>query len=229
MILYTMTKEELVKELTADTQWIDSLRGGIVTKYSKRLNPKTAPDGHSLLGITTYTTPRKNRVIVAWTRVKTGKYITLESMHYFQYTAKNGTIQYINPCYGNQRLEPKNIVIYTAHALQRVRERAGMNLLETLAYQCSNEATAHYVGKYMYKGELKTMFNLGDKGMFITTEHRWGTTALTFVSYDLLGEAQEEEIKKCIRKTREYNDRKLIKLEDDCAKLPRFLKRSVMI
>ena len=38
MITYTMTKDELVRELHAECDWLDGLRAGIAIKYKKRLN-----------------------------------------------------------------------------------------------------------------------------------------------------------------------------------------------
>ena len=230
MITYTMTKDEVLAELASETVWLDSMRPGIAVKYRKQLNPKTAKEGYSLLGITTYATPRKNKVTCAWVRVKTGKYVTIESMHYYEYTTKRGTIQYINPSFGGVSPVPKKITIYSGHALQRLRERAGMTLNDMLAYQCTTDGfSTHFQGQYEYLGEMHTMFNLGDKGMFITDEHEWGIIAKTFVNYELLGEAQAAQIKTCLEKTKQYFGEKMRSISDMASEYPRFMRRSVLV
>lgn len=231
MITYTMTRAELLNEISEDCMWIDGLREGIAVKYRKKLNPKTAKEGHYLLGITNYITPRNNKVTVAWVRVKYGKYVTIESMHYFEYTAKLGNKQYINPCYKGKVPVPDKVVIYSGHALQRLRERADMSLTALIEYETGahDSYTHHFTGKYEYKGEVHTMFNLGDKGMFITGEHEWGVIAITFVRYDMLGEAQEKEIKECIEKTLAYGKEKERRMIANCKQLPRYMARKVVI
>ena len=229
MITYTMTKDELYKEIAADTMWLDSLKGGIAIKYRKQLNPKTAKEGYALLGITHYVSPRKNKIMVAWVRVTAGKYVTLNSVHYFEYVTKLGTIQYINPCYLSG-YSINQIVVYSGHALQRLRERAGFNLEEKVRYEINNECyCTHYSDKYIYKGEEHEMFNYADKGMFITIPHEWGIIATTFVNYELLGKDQCKTIHACIEKVKQYKEYKRDKLIDEASTLPRYMRKSVLI
>lgn len=230
MITHTMTKDELFKELHTEGMWIDSLRDGIAIKYKKRLNPKTATDGRTLLGITTYTTPRKNKVHIAWVRVKTGKFVTIQSIHYYEYTNQNGKRQYINPCYDSFGVRPKLVVVYTAHAMSRLRERAGLSLQDLLYYKADDDGfTVNYAGVYEYKGKKSTMFNFGDKGMFITEKCKWGEIAVTFVNYELLGPVQTEEIKRCMENIKTYNENREREMIESCEDVPRYYRRRVII
>ena len=230
MITYTMTKDELVRELRAECDWLDGLRPGIVIKYKKRLNPRTAKEGFTLLGKTAYTTPRNNRVHVAWVREKVGNYITILSVHFYEYTNQYGKKQYINPCYNGFGNNPRRIVVYTSHAMSRLLERAGMTIQDLLFYD--NDETGYnigYVGEYEYKGKKSTMFNLGDKGMFITEDCNWGVAAVTFVNYELLGPVQTAEIKKAIEKTKSYNEMRAKETIDFCKTVPRYARRTAII
>ena len=229
MITYTMTKDELYKEIAVENMWIDGLREGVAIKYRKQLNPKTAKEGYTLLGITHYVSPRKNKIMVAWIGVKAGKYLTLNSIHYFEYVTKLGTVQYMNPCFGCNN-DVKKMVIYSGHALQRLRERAGFNLEEKVRYEINSKSYCiHYANKYVYKGEEHEMFNYADKGMFITAPHEWGIIATTFVNYELLGEDQCKTIHACLEKIMEYKDYKRDDFIDEASTLPRFMRKSVLI
>ncbi len=230
MITYTMTKEELSKELLSDCLWLDSLRQGISIKYRKYLNPKTATEGHKTLAVTTYITPKNNKVICAWVRVKAGKCVTVESMHFYEYTTNQGVKQYINPCYKGFTATPtiSQIVVYSAHALQRLKERANMSLYDMFNYK-GNHIAASQIGEYTYKDEKHTMFNFCDIGMFIYKPHEWGIIATTFINLELLGEEQSNKVKECYDNAVNYSQSKMNAVIDYSKSVPRNVSRKCLL
>lgn len=207
MITYTMTKDELYRELASDAEWLIGLSGGIAIKYKKKLTLKTAPEGFHCLGISRYTTPKNNKVFCSWLSVRANNVITVEQLCLFEYVTKSGVVQYVAPCFPHMSNRPNNVIIYTAHAIERLRDRAGLSFEDMLRY--SAEFPSHHRDYYEYKGEKKEMFDFGDKGMFICEPHEWGVCAVTFVNNDILKANQEEKLNECISKTEDYRGFKL--------------------
>ena len=222
-----MTKPELLTELTREDDWIQDRKDGVCVKYRKLLNPKKVPEGFRVLARTTYTTPRNNKVIVFWVRVKRDKLLMVETVYYFEYQTPNGKKQYLMPLFNN-RSDAQEVVIFTVHAMQRVQERAGMPFLDLAEYEC-NHGVAGKKAKYTYNGKETLVVNAGDKGLFILEEDKWGYAAATFISNQIMKDNQTEKLNECEKYTKEYQQHRTDDFNQKLKDIPRYIRRKMAL
>ena len=121
MILETMTREEVFKEIKQDEDWLKGMGYGLMKKYSKQLKDKRY--GHrEILGMSSYTTPNNNRVHCVHQKYysdKDNKYASVCFVSLYEYRCGD-KLRYIYPIYGYGVFEncPCGLVVFTEHCQQ---------------------------------------------------------------------------------------------------------------
>lgn len=186
-----MLKEDLLKELKKEIDFVSGLSFGILKKYHKQIaNGKQ----EKILGITKYKSPRNNNIWVVWQLdIYDKKRKSISDTVFVEYRNNQGEVNYIMPCY-NMYNTMSDCVVITGHSIQRLKERTGMDWKGFLEYGYSKKFKFCY-DSYVYQGKESQATAFGDKGLFmVVTDDKWGTTFKTFVSSDLLGTNQLETL-----------------------------------
>ena len=201
MIVPTMTKAELLRELSNEMQYIGGMVEGINKKYVKQLRvPKSG-----ILGITRYVSPRKNVIHCVWRKNWTGKFCSIGSTVFIEYTDADNHHNYIMPNFNHGGICVVSCTIFTGHSITRIKERAGLDFKQFLEY---GETFRFFfsVESYEYKGKTVSATAFGDKGLLICEKGEWGTMIKTFVSTEMLGKNQEQHMDMVTQIADEYRE-----------------------
>ena len=201
-----MSRTELQREFAREDAYVGGMVDGIMKKYAKKM--KVAGE-NCLLGITRYTNPTtRNNLVVAWCKVWNGHFNEIYYTYLIEFidNHKRNWVMSINGTAGGSSDAVRPIaIVYTQHALERLKERAGLDfegfIKEAYKSQFRNKQTY-----YTYNGVQSVAFALGDKGLFLLDVNDWGTVCKTFVSTDLLGEVQTDTLSESKEKTKEYSE-----------------------
>lgn len=189
MIVASMTKEELLKEITLDKQWVEDRAHGIVMKYRKKTKNFR---GRKVLGVTNYTTPRNNDVTAVWCANCFEKGVVSYSCStYFRFMSPRG-YQYITIIGNASTLS--NPLIFTSHSIDRLMERCGMTFKDYIIECELSDYGNLYFNDYEYKGKVTKAMVVPNRGMFITVDGDWGWTTVTFIDKDLQGKVQNDVV-----------------------------------
>lgn len=187
MIVPSMTKQELIRELSQDVDWVYDRAYGIREKYRKTINKVT---DRKVLGFVKYTTPKKNQVLVAWSVYKVGKDIVLSPVVFFCCPTSRG-FQYINLA-SSPTSGVKLPVIYTSHAIDRLRERSNLTLQDVVTISEQTSYGRCFIRDYEYEGRQAKALVVDGYGMFILVEQEWGLYAVTYIDKDQQGDVQNQ-------------------------------------
>ena len=202
MIVETMTKTELYKELIADEQWVLERAIGLTTKYNKQLRDKRVRH-LAVLGRTWYETPNHNKVYTIAQKYivdEKGKRSIVSITSLYQYTDNSGITRYIYPLFGFDNYLKLNFVLtFSAHSVSRMKERIGKDIFGVFEDICTKNDTCISIRPYTFKceyGDYCTV--IGDNMAFIRYEPwgPWVTTMITKEQEYLNQLKQQAEIKK---------------------------------
>ena len=184
MILETMTREEVFKEIEQDEIWLMERGGGLMKKYSKQLRDKRY-EHLEILGMTTYTTPNNNKVhcvIQKYYADKSNKYAILALVSLYEYRCGD-KLRYVYPIYHyGVRNKLKDLVIFSEHAVQRMNERLGKDMFEVFKDICTDQDTCVAFAKYDYNGRDDEMIGRISDGIAFACTHEWGVVVSTIIS-----------------------------------------------
>lgn len=181
MILESMTKEEVFKQLKADIDWLDGRTPGLKTKYNKHLKDKRV--GHkSILGVSSYLTPNHNRVQMLVQKAVFGKLNSLCFSYLFEFTGGNGKKRYLYPLFVNRRL--CDVVVFSNHCMSRMMERSGLTSTDLLRALANGNDGAMNVEAYEYKGEKRLLCSIGNYGGVICSPCAWGIIGVTYINLE---------------------------------------------
>ncbi len=185
MIVSTMTKADVVRELNEENDWVNMRSYGIREKYKKKIR---SCRGNIVLSTVTYTSPRNNNLFVIWKCHRINREVVcVQPLFFIRYMTSRG-YQYIglitNKKYGDVPL------IFTSHCVDRVKERSGMEFKDLMIYKETTDWTSTYIDDYEYEGRKSKGMVVEGKGMFIITESEWGFTAVTFITEEQQGDVQ---------------------------------------
>lgn len=187
MILETMTRQEVLKELQADCDWVDERIPGLKKKYNKSLKNKRV--GHkTILGISKYLTPRKNKVFVCAVKLLFRNYCALGNAVLFEFVGNDGKIRYIFPLFEDNRLV--ETITFSSHCIKRMKERSGLQPIDVLKIIAIDNEGSLCFSHYEYEGKLSFMSPLGNIGGVIGVKCDWGILAITYINVELQGENQ---------------------------------------
>jgi len=205
MIVPSMTKAELLREVKEDSDWVFERRNGIRQKYNKRLKKF---DGEILLGISTYKTPRYNEAIAVWVASNVNKHeFNLSCFTYFKYNTPAG-VQYILATRYAQ-----SVVVYTVHFIKRLKEREGLSFMDFIQLLGKEASYLVVPDKYVYKGKEVEVVPFLDRGFQIFKEDNWGMNMLTYISKSQYQGEQGEFIKKVVEEQSLENNKYLAYLK----------------
>ena len=192
MIVDTMTKAELYKELTDDTDWLCGRLGGLAKKFNKALKNKRVAD-RAILEVVEYTTPNNNKVISVIQKVVIkDKYATPTITSMFEYTTRNGMKRYIFPALDFDYDRIKYLLIFSAHAVSRMRDRLGMTIKDLLENICTINDTCTSVFKYDYNDNDNEYAVLLADCIGFAVPCDWGFMITTIINQDQEYENQTE-------------------------------------
>ena len=202
-----MSRLELQRELAREHVFVDGMVDGITKKYAKKMKVV----GEScLLGITKYTNPTtRNTMWVVWYKEWNGHFNDICYSYFIEYL-DDRTRNWLLPLNGSHKIDPNGendlVLIYTQHALERLKERAGLDF-QGFIRESLNQRFRVMRTTYEYNGVESTGIALGNKGLFLLDKGVWGTVCKTFVSADLLGESQNASMEESIDGTNEFGNR----------------------
>ena len=198
-----MSRLEVQRELAREVEYVSNMACGIRKKYSKKLMVK---GGNCLLGITRYTNPTtRNNLCVVWTKDWNGHFNEIYSTVLIE-SIENKKRNWVMATSGSWGLDGKRdnyAIIYTQHALERVKERAGLDFNAFLTEE-SKTGFRNMATTYEYNGVVSNAMALNDKGLFLFETHDWGIICKTFVSANLLGDNQTDKMAESISGGLEY-------------------------
>lgn len=187
MLTTTMTKTEVLNELTRIDSWLAERQPGIMKKYERFFKPKNA--GDRMLGISEYTTPCNNKVHVVWNTAIKGA-LWLEYSFYVELNTPNGKA-YVKALFNSEDgNRPTDAYLYTAHAMQRLWERQGLTFKQLMELEYKESKNLHYTLPYTYKGKESWATPLGVMGLWVSVEGNWGLTHVTYVTRSQCGKEQ---------------------------------------
>ena len=173
-----MTKDEVFKQIEQDNDWCRERVPGLTEKYKKQLKSKGVPSG-GFLGRSRYTTPNGNVVYVFAFKVQEGKYcrVSIVSLYEYEY----GTLtRYAFPVY-NEYNYIDWVLVFSSHCLDRMRERAGMDVFDIITDICKQRRMAIALKPYTFNGSQTECIGSFGKGVLITDTHPWGVIAKTYL------------------------------------------------
>lgn len=203
MINSKMTFDEINRELSADIKWMHGRLNGWMKKYRKQLRSKHIPNGN-VLAITPYSTPNKNK---AWA--------ILQKRHINYSNYNEITFQVLFEDEQTGRFfyhtigEKKNdvFIIFTKHALDRLKERGNMNVFELLIQFSKTQNGAWHIEEYNYNNEEDVYFlSMGD-GVFIVVENGSNLICKTYLHKSNEFSNQLELHIKSRKKALEYSEK----------------------
>ena len=227
MIVPSMTKAEVLKELSRDVDYIAQMQSGLRKKYARQLKNKC--DG--LLGITRYVNPQTHNIqYVVWHKVFNGYYCDISHISFIEYN-DGRNINYLMPSFTNLGYTLSGCVVFTAHSIQRLYERAGLSWIDFLK-EGYKEGFRFGYQYYDYKGVKTLSTSFGLKGIFIVEEGKWGIVMKTFVSNNLLGTNQQTVMVDCRQANINYTKEIHAGIERSCgdrvSELSRTQRRAAM-
>ena len=187
MIVQSMAKQELLRELNQDVDWVYERSYGIREKYRKVIKKVT---DRKILGTVKYTTPKKNKVQVTWVVYRMNKDIVLSPVILFCCPTPRG-YQYIN-LISNTNGSVQIPIIYTSHAIDRLKERSSLTLLDVISIGERASYGRCYIRDYVYEDKQAKALVVDGYGMFILVEQEWGLYAVTYIDKDHQGEVQNQ-------------------------------------
>lgn len=211
MIVDTMTKAELLKELREDFIYFNGRNNGWIAKYSKKLRDKRIPN-HKVLAITPYTTPNGNRVKVFIFKEKVGNVNILSRTYLFEVG-----LRYLIPnC--DAVGKPQDVVIFTKHFQDRLFERTGNTLIESLIKLRESGAGSVCIKSYesykeqgLEEGEWYVA-NMNN-ALCLATTHKWGFILTTVITKRQESSKQKIEYLICKSESNEHD--KELREEDE--------------
>lgn len=185
MITETMTSEELRKELLAEEKWVRGRIDGWRKKYHKKLKDKKVKE-NTLLGTSTYTTPRGNKVFVSvfkTYRDRNEKYadITFATLYSFWCGDRK---RYLYPMNYPGTQTYKHSIVFSAHSVDRMKERLGMDITDVfvqnqkMMYGCTAFIMNDYNGK-----DDESYCDFGPC-ILLAKDHPWGVIVSTIIAKD---------------------------------------------
>lgn len=178
-----MSREELFAEVRADEMWVLGRLDGLRKKYNKQLKSKAY--GHmSILGRTWYQTPNGNRVYTIVQKFfydEKCKYadVSLVTLYEYDYGDKK---RYLYPIYYRASNVFKHVIIFTDHAIDRMKQRLGKGILEVFEDICVKQDTACCFVKYDYNGADDEFMGRISDGVAFARIHKWGLIVSTIIS-----------------------------------------------
>ena len=182
-----MTKQELLHELNQDTDWVRERAYGISIKYEKVIKKVT---DRKILGFVNYTTPKHNKVLVAWTTYYISGSHIIAPVTFFCCPTNRG-YQYIN-LVADTRGTIQIPIIYTSHAMDRLKERSNLTIQDVIRIGEKQSYGRCFLRDYEYEGRQSKALVLEGHGMFIMVEQEWGLYAVTYIDKDRQGEVQNQ-------------------------------------
>lgn len=211
MIVDKMTKAELLKELREDYDYFNGRNNGWITKYSKKLRDKRIPN-HKVLAITPYTTPNGNKVKVFIFKEKVGKVNILSRTFLFEVG-----LRCLIPNFDSVG-KPLNVVIFTKHFQDRLLERTGKTLIESLIMLRESGAGGVCIKPYesykeqgLEEGEWYVA-NMNNT-LCLATTHKWGFILTTVITKRQESKSQKIEYLICKSESNEHD--KELREEDE--------------
>lgn len=151
MLRLTMTRDELMKELSSDKEWVSERLNGVVKKYNRQLK------SNRLQGIfhnSWYTTPNHNRVCVYY--VKNGDLIGF--MAYWRIIGDDGKVRYISISIQCMTQRLINCYLFTNHFLKRLKEREGKDYDTWFRERIETNNISIEPTDYTYNGDSKQCY-----------------------------------------------------------------------
>ena len=191
MIKECLTKEEVFKQIKQDNDWCCERVPGLTKKYKKQLKSKAVPSGR-VLGRSRYTTPNGNVVHLFAYKEQEGKYCRVSFVPLYEY--EYGVLtRYAFPVY-NEHNHLDWVLVFSSHSLDRMRERAGMDIFDIITYMCEKKRVAIALKPYSFNGIPTESIGAFGKGVIITDSHPWGVIAKTYLdrSIEYASQLQDE-------------------------------------
>ena len=189
MIVPSMTKEDLFREDSYDSEWVRGMTMNQVKKHQKKLG-KLKTNSCTVLSVTNYKSPRKNDLVVVWYGVKYPDVGTaISCIIYYKYWTPRG-FQYVEVVHNKYSRE---IIVFTSHAIDRLKERSNIAFNEYIVQDVNDTVSPNfYMSDYEYNGKTSKALLFKDTGMFILEEGDWGLYAVTYINKEQQGETQNE-------------------------------------
>ena len=184
MLVYTMSIEELHKEVRNDLLWLTERLKGLSIKYAKQLKNYQKIVGIKKVGVSKYKTPRGNTAqIHFWVDSK-------GPMALFVYKITDGAHTKVLICD-----KSANISEVTSHFIDRWVERnKENNTLDCLIEEILDLGMG--IKKGLVKERDEKIFSIRDGICFCRSDRRDHMTLVTFVSNEMLKESQKKEVEK---------------------------------
>ena len=194
MIVRTMSKELLVRELNSDMDFLYGMNDGWKKKYHKQLKNKKIPE-MALLATTEYTSPNQNKIVVHLFKTILNK----KDYSFYAVPVWKTYFGYITPLI-NDWGRAIGATEYSSHAVQRIKERLGMDFLE---YQKKIQGSLANVEYHFNDCPDETVASLGDFGFGFFKKTDWGKICTTVVSKEQLYDNQIELFEECFKNNEE--------------------------
>ena len=151
MIRLNMTRDELMKELSSDEQWIlDRLRG-IRIKFRRFINDKRT---EGIFHKCWYTTPNHNRVCVTYTKENN----CIACYTFFKVIGDDGKVRYIFNFFSPMTNRLSRCFLFTNHFVERLKEREGKKFETWFQERVETQETTFEPINYEYNGDSKQCF-----------------------------------------------------------------------
>ena len=178
MIKETLKKVEVFKQIEQDNDWCRDRLPGLTKKYKKQLKSKAVPSG-AFLGRSRYTTPNGNVVYLFAFKVQEGKYCRVSIVSLYEY-GYGAITRYALPMY-NEYNHPGWVLVFSSHCLDRMKERAGMDIFDIITDICQQRRMSITLKPYTFNGSPTESIGSFGKGVLITDTHSWGVIAKTYL------------------------------------------------
>lgn len=219
MIVETMTRDEIFREIREDDEWVTLRCIGLRKKYNKALKNKRVKN-HTLLGTVEYTTPRHNKVYCIVQKLYCDdkeKYAIPTIISLYEFTSSDGKRRYIYPLQYMQSNRIQSLIVFSDHAISRLRERCNKSMMDLFFDICFvNDSCMSWL-KYDYNERDDEHFSVVGDTILLAKDSEWGVTVTTILNKNQLYENQEDMndfLKRHIEGLKEYNKEKY----EDCPK-----------
>lgn len=224
MIVETMTRDEVFREIQADDDWCAQRCIGLAKKYNKALKNKRI--GHnSILGMVEYITPNHNKVHGIVQKVFVDdkqKYAIPAIVTIYEFVSSDGKRRHIYPLNYMDSNRLQSLIVFSDHAVQRLRERCGKSMMDLFVDLCvENESCMSFI-YYDYNGKDDEHLSVIGDTILLAKDSEWGKTVTTILNKNQLYENQEDMndfLQRHIEGLKEYNKEKYEECPKQIAKI----------
>ena len=174
MIIETMTKEELRKELTEDMEWVYERFDGLRKKYSRQLKSRLVKE-RTFLGCSKYNTQKRNEVYLYIFKAyadQNQKYADLHYVPVFSYMHGNKK-RYLTVWFDRYgRVE--QATVFSSHSLDRLNERVGIDFSELIKGNQEILQSGNTFMPYHLAGHDGEYYSDFGPCILLARDHPWG-------------------------------------------------------